>query len=215
MVPGPGAPGQQAGFSTHAAPQPPTAWCRRSPRSHTGRYLAFRMAAPAPLFAIDRRLLVVAALGMHWRERAPARPCCRCNRVPRRTGRLHRRAVLFRLACMIPLGLWRSLRGVVAGVMLFFITPGAVELVEDVVHFVAHGDTFHDTDHDAEHCCSGAFHFCSCHPRTVAAPSSATAPSVVVPRAWHEWRRSAWPAAALDDGPADEYSQELSRPPAA
>lgn len=119
---------------------------------------------------------------------------------------------LLRLSAVNRTGAWQQLRAIVAGAMLFFMTPGAVELVEDIAHFVAHGDTFHDAGHDADHCCSGAFHFCGCHARTVAAPTQTASPDVLAARTWH---RSAWPVVASDRGPADAHSLELSRPPAA
>ena len=55
--------------------------------------------------------------------------------------------------------------------MLFFVVPGAQELLEDAVHFLADGHTAHEAGHADEqpgHCCSGLFHVCPCHANAVA-----------------------------------------------
>ncbi len=100
----------------------------------------------------------------------------------------------------------------IALVMLLFVTPGALELVEDTVHFLVHGDSLHDDAHESDHCCSGAFHFCSCHARSVAAPM----PSLVVlahaPRVLQE---TVLEFADPRVGPADDHTRQLDRPPAA
>lgn len=97
--------------------------------------------------------------------------------------------------------------------MLLFVTPGALELLEDMVHFVVHGDSLHDEGHESDHCCSGAFHFCSCHAPSVAAPTVLGALSI---------GRASWgaqaPTLGFGDprlGPADDHARTLDRPPAA
>jgi hypothetical protein len=49
------------------------------------------------------------------------------------------------------------------------MTPGALELTENAIHLVTHGDRAHagadhgeDSDTD-EHGCSGTYHACTCH----------------------------------------------------
>lgn len=96
--------------------------------------------------------------------------------------------------------------------LLVLVTPGATELLEDATHYAIHGDTFHDAGHDDDHCCSGAFHFCSCHARTHAAPgptAAALAAEQVLARALPDAQ------VYLSGGPADAHRSELIRPPSA
>lgn len=96
--------------------------------------------------------------------------------------------------------------------LLALTTPGVVEIVEDAVHYAMHGDTFHDEGHETHHCCSGAFHFCSCHARTHAAPGPTGVAAVAEPL---------FPSAAVEalgrvsGGPSDAHCSGLLRPPTA
>lgn len=96
--------------------------------------------------------------------------------------------------------------------LLFMLTPGVQECAADLAHFVADGHTFHDEGHEApDHCCSGAFHFCSCHASTPATPVTMTALSFGrLPEA-----TGAQPTARMTGGPADAHALETNRPPAA
>lgn len=148
-----------------------------------GSPLAERQGRPV-VTAVSRRLVCIAS------GRAPYSP--RLVTRTRAMGLLH---------------------ATLAALLLVIITPGATELVEDVVHFLVHGDTLHDDAHgDAHHCCSGAFHVCGCHPHQTATP--------VVPERFAferdvTWSRDAWPTSAPSGGPSDAHDLELSRPPAA
>lgn len=58
---------------------------------------------------------------------------------------------------------------IIAVVMVYAMTPGALELTENAVHLIRHADTAHadgahaeDSDRD-EHGCSGTYHACTCH----------------------------------------------------
>jgi hypothetical protein len=58
---------------------------------------------------------------------------------------------------------------IIAVLMVYAMTPGALELTENAVHLVRHADTAHadgdhaeDSDRD-EHGCSGTYHACTCH----------------------------------------------------
>lgn len=101
----------------------------------------------------------------------------------------------------------------VAAWMLVLVTPGALELVEDVVHAVTHGDSLHDGLHDDQHCCSGAFHVCSCHGHARALPTPGAHPVVLGTQAYPA--RSAHPRPDSTGGPADGYLRDLIRPPVA
>lgn len=108
----------------------------------------------------------------------------------------------------------RLFRACVAAWLLLVVTPGATELVEDAVHFLAHGDSLHDAGHEsAHHCCSGAFHVCGCHPHQVATPTTPRwfASFVRV----ESFSRVVWPEPAQESGPADAHALEVRRPPAA
>lgn len=107
----------------------------------------------------------------------------------------------------------RQVRPVVALVTLLFVTPGALELVEDALHYAVHGDSLHDEGHEDDHCCSGAFHFCSCHARSVAAPAPMAHLVEQMP-AWHE-RASTDGLARAEGGPLDPHLREILRPPMA
>lgn len=104
----------------------------------------------------------------------------------------------------------RNVEAALAALLLFVVTPGVLEMVEDVAHYIAHGDTLHDEGHDG-HCCSGAFHFCGCHARTVATPvvSSRVTLSATPPRT-----ESTWSTRHAVGGPHDAHLLEISRPPA-
>lgn len=110
----------------------------------------------------------------------------------------------------------RLLRGAasrwVACALLFFIVPGAEEIVGDALHIVMDGHTFHDEGHEEpDHCCSGAFHFCGCHARSPAVP-------VLVARGVF----AALPAALREidppiviGSPREGHARRIIRPPAA
>jgi len=98
-------------------------------------------------------------------------------------------------------------------VMLLFVTPGALELLEDSVHFLVHDDSLHDEGHDSDHCCSGPFHFCSCHAPSVAAPTL-TGGALIAQVSWHATASARAPG-AVRVGPADDHARQLDRPPAA
>lgn len=97
-----------------------------------------------------------------------------------------------------------------AVLLLVAITPGVAELLEDTVHYALHGHTFHEADHPADHCCSGAFHFCSCHSLSFGAPVR-----VAVPRVQPGGVAGELVARGAAGGPADAHERGLLRPPAA
>ncbi len=100
----------------------------------------------------------------------------------------------------------------IAAVLVFLMTPGLAELVDDAVHLLRTGHTEHAAAHDdhgdasGEHGCTGTFHTCPCHHSPTFAPA-ADLPDVVGstaavhPVAWREGR------------PADGVRFELLRPP--
>lgn len=99
----------------------------------------------------------------------------------------------------------------VACVALFFVTPGVEELAQDLAHVVLDGHTFHDEGHEApDHCCSGAFHFCSCHAEVPAVAvalsrlSTLAFPSPVV-----------MPAPLPSGGALPSHARGILRPPTA
>ena len=96
--------------------------------------------------------------------------------------------------------------------MLAVATPGALEAIEDVAHVAIDGHTFHDAGHtDPDHCCSGLFHFCSCHAQAPAlAPTIALAVARRTPR--DLGRVFAEP---FQTGPRSGHTSELLRPPTA
>lgn len=71
----------------------------------------------------------------------------------------------------------RRVLPILAVVLAYAMTPGALEITENALHLVIHGDSAHaedshapdtDTDHAPdtdtdEHGCSGTYHACSCH----------------------------------------------------
>ena len=65
--------------------------------------------------------------------------------------------------------------------------PGALELAENAIHLLRHGDTAHaDTSHagdrdDDEHGCSGTYHACTCHSSSLFV-DNAVSPRVMQPR---------------------------------
>ncbi len=61
---------------------------------------------------------------------------------------------------------WRAL----AVVLVFSLTPGAAEAVENTAHLVTEGHLAHDGEHADEHApegdehgCNSVFHLCACH----------------------------------------------------
>lgn len=115
---------------------------------------------------------------------------------------------------MRALSVSRTFVASVALVTLFFVTPGIGELLVDAAHYLQHGDTMHDEGHGgADHCCSGAFHFCGCHPRTVAAPVHYE--RIVLERVTLPRLRDGFPPLAPTSGPTDDHGRELTRPPSA
>lgn len=58
---------------------------------------------------------------------------------------------------------------IIAALLAYLMVPGAVEIVENVAHWVTHGDAAHASEQhakdspDDEHGCSGTYHACSCH----------------------------------------------------
>lgn len=110
-------------------------------------------------------------------------------------------------------GMWSVVRAVVAVTLLGLVTPGAIELVEDVAHFVMHGDSLHDGAHDEQHCCSGAFHVCSCHVHAMALPATdVRATPVGTNTAFHP-AREAHPRPLSAGGPAEGHLRDMIRPP--
>jgi len=63
----------------------------------------------------------------------------------------------------------RRSRTIVALLLVFLFVPGTMEVTENLLHLVTHGDLAHhvqDADHHepgGEHDCSGIFHSCLCH----------------------------------------------------
>lgn len=107
----------------------------------------------------------------------------------------------------------RLLSQLVAALLVFLLTPGLAEMVDDAVHLVRTGHTEHSATHagshgtDAEHGCTGTFHTCSCHQtpsflEPPAAPALAEGGTATRPVAWRH------------AGPAEGVRAELSRPPA-
>ncbi len=97
---------------------------------------------------------------------------------------------------------------------LFCVMPGLGELIVDSAHYAWHGDTMHDEEHGgSDHCCSGAFHFCGCHARTVGAPVRYE--TVVLERTSLPTARDGYPSVRPNGGPADDHARELTRPPSA
>ena len=84
--------------------------------------------------------------------------------------------------------------------------------MSDIAHVVLDGHTFHDEGHESpDHCCSGAFHFCSCH---------ATAPAITVAVSCLQVsvvasRESTRSRAYVTGAPTDAHLFEMFRPPAA
>lgn len=68
-----------------------------------------------------------------------------------------------------PAALVSRVVSLIAIILVFMLTPGAVELVENAAHMVSEGHSAHafdDAGHTPEgdeHGCSGTFHACSCH----------------------------------------------------
>jgi len=62
-----------------------------------------------------------------------------------------------------------TLARVLALILVFVLTPGSTEVVENAVHLATDGHTAHaidDADHTpegGEHGCSGIIHSCGCH----------------------------------------------------
>lgn len=78
----------------------------------------------------------------------------------------------------------RRVLPIIAGLLVYVMTPGALELTENALHLLRHGDTAHaDAKHapdgpNDEHGCSGSYHACTCHssPQFVSGPSAPTVP---------------------------------------
>lgn len=77
----------------------------------------------------------------------------------------------------------RRILPIIAVLLAYAMMPGALEMTENALHLLEHGDTAHaDADHVEdgeadEHGCSGTYHACTCHssPHFV---DSSVAPSV-------------------------------------
>jgi hypothetical protein len=101
-----------------------------------------------------------------------------------------------------------------AALLVFMMTPGLTELVDDALHLVETGHTEHAAAHDdghgedAEHGCSGAFHTCGCHasPAFLPAPEAPSLP---------ESAQALLAVVSPGGGPSDGASGDLLRPPAA
>lgn len=99
--------------------------------------------------------------------------------------------------------------------LVYILTPGALEIAENAAHLVAHWDTAHSADDDHEqptgtdeHGCSGPYHFCSCHHSSsfiTVRPALVSAPVATVD-----------PESPAGDVPVDSgFVPSLFRPPSA
>jgi hypothetical protein len=105
------------------------------------------------------------------------------------------------------------LRPVIGVFLLYAMTPGSGEILENTVHFVLAGHTAHAIADDAhqpdapEHACSGPFHICACHASTPLTPVRATAvPGTPMPRGSEVVRRA-------EREPFEGYAGAVFRPP--
>jgi hypothetical protein len=102
----------------------------------------------------------------------------------------------------------------IALVLIHLMTPGSVELTENLIHFVASGHGAHSLPDDAhqpdddEHGCSGPYHFCDCHHSSGFLNVSFFA----IGAALGNSQQLAWSAA---DAPLDPFLAGLDRPPRA
>ncbi|MGD8317701.1 MAG: hypothetical protein PVH21_18045 [Myxococcales bacterium] len=102
-----------------------------------------------------------------------------------------------------------------AGILIYVITPGSSEIVENVLHLLSEGHAAHavaDAEHaprGAEHGCSGTFHLCHCHSST-AFVGETEAPEI---EAAAEHRQLiSW---EMDDARAEGCPVDMFRPPSA
>ena len=99
--------------------------------------------------------------------------------------------------------------------VVFFMAPGASEIVETVSQFLSDGPAAQasaDVDRgpqDDEGGCSGTFHVCHCH-SSVTFVTGGTAPEVAV--ASEHRQNVEWD---VDDAPAEGCRADLFRPPTA
>lgn len=103
----------------------------------------------------------------------------------------------------------------VAGILMYAMTLGSGEVVENALHLLSEGHAAHelaDAEHaprGAEHGCSGTFHLCHCHSST-AFVGDAETPEI---EAAAEHRRLlSW---ELDDARAEGCPADMFRPPSA
>jgi len=96
--------------------------------------------------------------------------------------------------------------------LVFLMTPGLSELVDDALHLVRTGHTEHAAGHhdgeDAEHGCTGTFHTCSCHQSATFLPGPG-APELAESSAVDRGSPS------HEGGAADGVRRGLLRPPQA
>ena len=96
--------------------------------------------------------------------------------------------------------------------LVYLMTPGAVEITENLAHLAAHGDIAHGNDHgdtqsSDEHGCSGPYHFCVCHHSAAFVPAQVD--RGVVTRLVEVPGAVGRPALVIDSG----YSGRVYRPP--
>ena len=103
----------------------------------------------------------------------------------------------------------------VAALLVFLVTPGLTELLDDALHVIETGHSEHAEAHEqhggagAEHGCSGTFHTCPCHQ----SPSFLPASEALVVAASVDTSLGA--PLRLTDRPADGVRRSLRRPPRA
>lgn len=103
----------------------------------------------------------------------------------------------------------------IAGIMVYAMTPGMSEIVEDVFHLLAEGQAAHesaDADHEPqgeEQGCSGTFHICQCHSSVTFL--TGTAPPEIAAASEHR-QNARW---GVDDLRAEGCRADMFRPPAA
>lgn len=109
----------------------------------------------------------------------------------------------------------RRLVPIIAGLLVYAMMPGALEITENAVHLLRHGDTAHADEQHAqdgpsdEHGCSGTYHACTCH--SSAQFVSGPAAPMLPPAAHVAQAIVVGPA----DAPTDGFSREIYRPPRA
>lgn len=104
---------------------------------------------------------------------------------------------------------------IIAALLAYLMVPGSVEIVENLGHWITHGDTAHaDRQHDQdgpsdEHGCSGTYHACSCH-ASASFVAGSGAPVLMAPV-----DRPARAPRAINEAHDSDFVRQLLRPPRA